>query len=143
MVYGIKGSILHRKSTLQHIPMDLKSMGGYPKKVEKMMPLEKFKNYFLKIVYGVHKVVGKYGSEMVYGAEFIVSRDVQDSYHGGEYDYVKYILEKMKENTKLAQNGEMKNFFFPHYSFLMHLILYRNVGYFSSDFINHTSDANG
>ena len=71
------------KSMLQHIPMDLKSVGDYPKKVEKMMPLDKFKNYFVKIVYGVHKVVRKDGIDMVYGAEFIISKDMQDSFHGG------------------------------------------------------------
>ena len=79
---------------LQHVPMDLKSVGDYPKKVENMMPLDKFKNYFVKTMYGVHKVVNKDGSNMVYEVEFIVARDVQDSYHGGEYDYAKYILAK-------------------------------------------------
>ena len=58
-------------------------MGDYPKKVDKAMPLDKFKNYFVKIVYGVHKVVGKDGTYMVYGLEFIIARDVQDSYHEG------------------------------------------------------------
>ena len=53
---------------LQHIPMDLKKVGDYPKKVEKMMPLDKFKNYFVKNVYGVHKVVGKDGFDVVYEA---------------------------------------------------------------------------
>ena len=48
--------------------MDLKKVGDYPKKVEKMMPLNKFKYYFVKIVYGVHKVVGKDGYDVVYGA---------------------------------------------------------------------------
>ena len=68
---------------LQHIPMDFKSVGDYRKKVDKMMPLDKFKNNFVKIVYGFHKVIGKDGTDMVYGVEFIISRDVQDSYHGG------------------------------------------------------------
>lgn len=57
-------------------------MCNYPKKVEKMMPLDKFKNYFVKIVYSVHKVVGKDGTDMVYGVEFIISIDVRDSCHG-------------------------------------------------------------
>lgn len=43
-------------------------MGDYPKKVDKKMPLEKFKNYFVKTIYGVHKVVGIDGTNMVYGA---------------------------------------------------------------------------
>ena len=53
------------------------------------------------------------------------------------------ILEAMKENIALAQSGEMKDFKFHHYSQLMHLILYKNVGYISPDFIDHTAGANG
>lgn len=56
----------------------------------------------MKIVYVVHKVVGKDGIDVVYGAEFIISRDVQESHHGGEHDYVEYILEVMKENISLS-----------------------------------------
>ena len=40
------------------------------------MPLDKFKNYFVKIVYGVHKVVGKDGSNEFWGVEYIIVRDV-------------------------------------------------------------------
>ena len=83
----------------------------------------------MKIVYGVHKVVGKDGTDMVYGAEFIISWDVQGSYHGEEYDYVEYIIDRMEDNIRLAQRGETGNFRFHHYSLLMHLILYKNVGY--------------
>ena len=122
--------------------MYLKSLVDYPKNVEKIIPLDKLKNYFLKMVYGVHKMVGKDELDMVYGAKFIIARDVKESYHGVEYDYFKFILPKMKENIKLAQNGEMKNFYFLYYSVLMHLILYNNMGYFSLDFIDHTSHDN-
>ena len=48
--------------------MDLKKVGDYPKKVENKMPLDKFKNYFVKTIYGVHKVVGTDGSDVVYGS---------------------------------------------------------------------------
>ena len=122
---------------------DLNNVGDYPKKVEKMMPLDKFKNYFLQILYRVHEMVGKDGTNVVYGAEFIIARDMQESYHGGEYDYVNYILEVMKENIARAQSGELKDFKFHHYSLLMHLILYKKVGYISFDFVDHTFDANG
>ncbi len=37
---------------------------------------------------------------------------------------------------------ELKYFTFHHYSLLMHLILYKNVGYIRSNFIDHASDAN-
>ena len=83
--------------------MDLKKVGDNPKNVENKLPLDKFKNYFVKIVYGVHKVVGKDGTDVVYGAEFIIARDMKDSYHGGECNYVEYILVRMKENIRLAQ----------------------------------------
>ncbi len=130
-------------SMLQHIPMGLKQVGDYPKKVDNKMPLDKFKNYFVKILYGVHRVVGKDGSALVYGVEFIFAKDVQYSYHDREYDCVECILEKMKDNIGLAQNGEIGSFKFHHYSLLMHLILYKNIGYVSQDFIDDTSNVNG
>ena len=39
----------------------------------------------------------------------------------------------------IAKKGELGNFKFRHYSLLMHLILYKNIGYISQDFINQTS----
>lgn len=57
-----------RNSMLQHIPMDLKKVGDFHKKLEKKMHFDKFKNYFMKTVYCVHKVVGIDGTNMVYGA---------------------------------------------------------------------------
>ena len=82
--------------------MDLNKVRDYAKKVEKMMPLDKFKNYFVKIVYVVHKVVRKDGSDVVYGVECIVANDVHESYHGREYDFVDFILEMIKEKIGLA-----------------------------------------
>ena len=64
------------KSMMQHIPMELKKVGDYLEKIEKMMPLDKFKNYFVKMVNGFHKVVGKDKSDMVYGVEYSISKDV-------------------------------------------------------------------
>ena len=40
------------------------------------MPIDKFKSYFVKTIYGVHKVVGKDGSDEVWGAKYIIARDV-------------------------------------------------------------------
>ena len=57
------------------------------------MPMDKFKNYFVKTIYGVHKVIGKDGSNKVSGAEYIIARDVQDAFHAYEYDYVSHILD--------------------------------------------------
>ena len=58
-------------------------------------------------------------------------------------DYVSHILDVMKENIARARSGDMKEFTFPYYSLLMHLILYRNVGYISPDFIEQNSDMYG
>ena len=49
----------------------------------------------------------------------------------------------MRENIARAQTGNMREFRFPYYSLLMHLILYKNVGYISPDFIDQTSDLEG
>lgn len=123
--------------------MDLKEVVDYPKKVDKMMTIEKFKYYFVKTVYGVHKVVGNDGYNVIYGKEFIITRDVKYVYHGGEYDYVNYILEVMKGNIVRDQSGKLRDFTFHHYRLLMHVILYKNVGYISSNFIDQIFDING
>ena len=122
--------------------MDLKKVGDYLKKIQKNMPLDKFKSYFVKTIYGVHKVVGKDRSNEVWGAEYIIARDVQDSYHAYGYDYVIHILDIMKETIARAQIGNMRDFTFPYYSLLMHLILYKKLGYINSDFIDQTSNLN-
>lgn len=67
-------------------------------------------------------MVSKDGSDIVYGVEYIVARDVQDSNYGGEYYYEDYIMEKMKEHIVLAQSGEMGNLKFHHYSLLIQVI---------------------
>ena len=42
-----------------------------------------------------------------------------------------------------AKKGEMKDFKFHHYSLMMHLILYKNIGYISYEFIDQTFDEFG
>ena len=81
-------------------------------------------------------MVGKDRSDEVYGEKYIIARDVQESYHACEYDYVIHILDIMKENISRAQTRNMKDFNFPYYSLVMHLILYKNVGHISSNFID-------
>ena len=107
------------------------------------MPMDKFKNYFVKTIYCVHKVVCKDGSDEVWGAKYIIARDVKDAYHAYEYEYVSHILDIMKNNISRERSREMREFTFPYYSLLMHLILYRNVEYISSDFIDQTFDLDG
>ena len=128
---------------LQHIPGELKKVGDYPKKIQKKMAMDKFKSYFVKTIYGVHKVVDKDRFDEVWGSEYIIARDMQDAYHACEHDYVSHILDVMKDNIAKARFGEMREFTFPYYSLLMHLILYKNMGYISSNFIDQTSDLNG
>ena len=65
-----------RASLLQQILGDLKKVGDYPKKIQKKLPLDKLKSYFVKTIYGVHKVVGKDGSDEVSGEMYIIARDV-------------------------------------------------------------------
>ena len=62
--------------------------------------MDKFKNCFFKTIYGVHKFVGKDGSDEVWGVEYIIARDVQDAYHA----YVSHILDIMKENIARARS---------------------------------------
>ena len=50
-----------RNSLLQHIPGEFKRVGDYPKKIKDKMPMDKFKNYFVKTINGFYKVVGKDG----------------------------------------------------------------------------------
>ena len=49
----------------------------------------------------------------------------------------------MRENIARTQTGDMRNIIFPYYSLLMHLILYKNVGYISPDFIDQNLDLEG
>ena len=98
MIFKANPNSFIEASLLQHIPRYLKKVGNYPKKIQKKMPLDKFKNYFVKIVYGVQKEVGKDWFDKVWGVEYIIARDVQDSYHACEYDYVSHILDIMKKN---------------------------------------------
>ena len=96
-------------SLLLHIPGEFKRVGEYPKKIKDKMPMDKFKNYFVKTIYGAHKVVGKDGSDEVWGEEYKIAKDVQDAFHACEYDYVSHILDIMKENIARARSREMKS----------------------------------
>ena len=74
---------------------------------------------------------------------FLITCDLQDPFHNREYDYVGFIMDSMHHQIVNAKKGEMKNFKFYHYSLLMHLILYKNIGYISQDFFDQTSDEFG
>lgn len=117
---------------LPHIPYNIKMARKIQRKGEDHLPLSRFKNFSKNNVYGLHKVLGTDGVEdCVYGSLFLMSCDIQDPFHIREYDYVGLIIESMHHQTVNANKGEMKDFKFYHCSLLMHLILYKNIGYIS------------
>ena len=106
--------------------------------------MSRFKNYFKNIVYGLHNVLGSDGEEdCVYCSLFLMACDIQDPFQNREYDYVGFIIESMHHQIMNAKKGEMKDFKFHHYSLLMYLILYKNIGYISQDFVDQTSNEFG
>lgn len=82
---------------IHHIPYELKLVGEIPKKVEKMLPVENFKNYMQNPIYGLHKALGSDGSDMVYGGPYLMALNIKDPFTNIEYNYVNYIIEKMQE----------------------------------------------
>lgn len=54
-----------------------------------------------------------------------------------------FIIDSMNNQLVNAKKGELKSFKFHHYSLLMHLILFYNIGYISPDFIDQTFDEFG
>ena len=123
---------------------NIKKVGKIPRKVGDHFPLSRFKVYFNNIVYGLHKLLGSDGVEdCVYGLLFLMACDIQDTFHNRKYDDVGYIIDNMHHQIMNAKKGELGNFKFHHYSLLMHLILYKNIGYINQDFIDHTSDEFG
>lgn len=131
------------KVMIHHIPYKLKLVEEIPKKVDKMLPVDKFKNHMQNIIYGLHKALGSDGSNMVYGGPYLIDLKIHNPFTYIEYDYIRYIIEKMKEQITATQRGEFENFKFYYYLLLMHLILYKNVGYFSTNFIDQTSNLEG
>ena len=46
----------------------------------------------------------------------------------------------MHEEIEATQKGDMGNFKFFHYSLLMHIILFKNIGYIGLEFIKATKE---
>ena len=129
---------------LSLIPFRVKQVGLIQRKVGDFLPLIRFKNYFKNTVYGLHKVLGSDGVEdCVCGSLFLIACDIQDPFHHNEYDYVAFIINNMHKYICDAKKGVMNDLKFHHYSLLMHLILYYNIGYISGDFIDQTFDEYG
>ena len=83
------------KVMIHHIPYELKSIEGIPKKVEKMILVDKFKNYMQNIFYDLHKALRSDGSDMVFGGTYLMALNIQDPFTTIEYEYVRYIIEEM------------------------------------------------
>lgn len=80
--------------------------GEFPTKVTDFIPLKYFCAYFQKIVFRLNKILGVDGSMDASPALYVI-----------------------------AQRGDLGNFKFLHYSLLMHLILFYNVGHVDSSFV--------
>lgn len=70
-------------------------MGDIPNTVYKMLPVKKFHNYMQNLIYGLHKALESDDSDMVYEGPYLMDINIQDMFTNVEYDYVKFIIEKM------------------------------------------------
>lgn len=66
---------------IHHIPYKFKLVGDIPKKVDKMLPMNKFKNYMQRIIYGLHKELWSDGSNMVYEEPYLMALEYSRSFH--------------------------------------------------------------
>ena len=82
---------------IHHISYELKSVGDISRKVHKMLLVEKFRNYMQNTIYGLHKALGRDGSDTVYGGAYLMSLNIQYPFTNVAYDNVNYIIEKMQE----------------------------------------------
>ena len=82
---------------IHHIPYELKLVGEIPKKVDKMLLVEKFKIYIQNTIYGSHKMLGRNGSNMVYQGLYLMDLNIHDLLKNIKYDFLKYIIEMMQE----------------------------------------------
>lgn len=53
---------------------------------------------------------------------------------------MEYNINRRHDEIVVAQKGELGNFGFFHYSLLMHIILYKNIGHIILDFIEATEE---
>lgn len=102
---------------IHHIPYELKLDGDIPKKVDKMIPMNKFCNYLQNTIYDLHKALETDGSDVVYGGPYLMALNIQDPFTNVEYDYVKYIIKKCKNKLELSreENLEISNSTIIHY----------------------------
>lgn len=64
------------KMMIHNILYELKSIKQIPKKVDKMLPVDKFNNYMKNTFYGLHKTLGSDRSDMVYGGPYLMDLNI-------------------------------------------------------------------
>ena len=99
------------------------------------MPLELFNKYFLYIFFGVDKVIGLVGTMNDPTNLYTMDLDIQDLHYNIRHDYVTHKINFIHNEIKAAHRGEIGNFKLHHYLLLIHIILYKNIGPISLDFI--------
>ena len=109
--------------------------GEFPKKVIDFIPLSYFCAYFQKIVFELNKLLGVDGSMDASPTLYVIALDIQDPHTNVGYDFGTFIDDSIHQKMVTAQQGDLGNFKFLHYSLLMHLILFYNVCHVDSSFI--------
>ena len=66
---------------------------------------------------------------------YVMVIDIWDSHHNVGYAFVTNIINVMHNEIFATQKEEMGNFKFHNYLLLMCIILYKNIGHTSLDFI--------
>ena len=89
-IYDLQGKFERNRSHYENnvmvpdSPCNIKKSKKMPKKVEKHLPLSKFKGYFKSTMYELHELLGSDGVEdYVYGSLFFMACDIQDPYQQG------------------------------------------------------------
>ena len=124
----------------RHILKVKKENGKLQKKVGDLMPLEFFYESFRYTIFRIIKLVGVDGTMNSPGHMYIMALDIQDLVHNVGYDFVEYIINRIHDEIVTAQKEELGNFRFFHYLLLMHIIIYKNIGHVSLDFIEATEE---
>ena len=71
---------------------------------------------------------------------YIMALNIQDSHHNVGYDFVTHIINVMHNKIVASQKGDMGNFKFYYYSFLVYIILYKYIGHIIPHFIEKTKE---
>ena len=81
-------------------------------------------------MYGLNKVLGMDGTTNAQGGVYIMALDIQYINTNVGYDFVTHMNDMIHNEIVGAQRGELQNFKFHQYFFLMHLILFYNKEHF-------------